>query len=240
MICNKPTGVISLGRPARLTLLAMVMSWAWVLVGGCATVGDYDAGTGPGVNFAGTWRLNAAQSDDPRKVLEKLRPKRSSQAQQAVPSGRRRRGGPQAGQQQDVAPLPDDNADAPLSRSAFSLVPNSDLLRNEVLGIKQLPDAFVLDYGTSVRRLTPGQRSVVSVPGGVGDQSTGWKGKNYVVEVRSQLGVEMQETYSLSDKNGRQLIVKIHIGGSGFPTVSLTRVYDPAGAETPRALPSIE
>jgi hypothetical protein len=236
MIWNNPTGPIAVYRPARLTLLAM----AWALVAGCSTVGSYDSGTGPGVSFAGTWRLNAAQSDDPRKVLAKLRPKRSSSAQPGVGSGRRRRGPPQQSQQPDVPLLPDEASDGPQLRSAFSLVPNSDLLRNEVLGIKQLPDAFVLDYGTSVRRLTPGQHSVVSVPGGVGDQSTGWKGKDYVVEVRSQLGVEMQETYSLSDKNGRQLIVRIHITGSVLPTINLTRVYDPAGSETPRALPSIE
>ena len=237
MICNNPTGPPAVRRAALLLLTAMI-ALAW----GCSTVGSYEPGLPPGVNFAGIWRLNAAQSDDPRKVLEKLRPKRPSSAAPGVQSGgRRRRGGQGPGQgSTQEADLPEDPADAPLPRNAFSLVPNSDLLRNEVLGIKQLPESFVLDYGTSVRRLTPGLRSVVSVPGGVGDQSTGWKGKNYVVEVRSQLGVAVQETYSVSNKNGRQLIVRIHITGSGLPTLNLTRVYDPTGSETPRSLPSID
>jgi hypothetical protein len=238
MICNNSTALVAADRPVRLALLTL----AATLLAGCQGVGSYEPSAPPAVNFAGTWRLNAAQSDDPRKVLQKLQPKRSSSAPPGISSERRRRGG-QPGEgsgRQQVAPLPDDPLEAPLPRSAFALVPNADLLRNEVLGIKQLPDAFVLDYGTSVRRLTPGQHSVVSVPGGVGDQSTGWKGRDYVVEVRSQLGLQMQETYSLSDKNGRQLIVKIHISGSGLPSLNLTRVYDPARSETPRSLPSID
>ena len=113
-------------------------------------------------------------------------------------------------------------------------------LRNEVLAIKQLPDSFVIDYGTSVRRLTPGGRSVVSVPGGVGDQSTGWKGKEYVVQIRSQVGPDVTEQYSLSQKSGKQLIVKVRLSGWSFPNVELTRVYDPAGAAEPRSFPSID
>ncbi len=124
--------------------------------------------------------------------------------------------------------------------SAIPLIPNSDVLRNEVLSIKQRPDAFVIDYGVTVRSYTPGLKNVVSVPGGVGDQSTGWSGKDYVIAISSQLGLQMTQTFSISNKNGRQLIVKIHLSGTGIPTLNLTRVYDPTNAETPRSLPSID
>ena len=230
--------------PAGLRVALLIAAQLLVLEG-CGGVASLDPDAPAGVNFGGTWRLNPAASDDPRKVLERLRPQRQTASNTSGAtnrSGRRRRGSqdPAQGPSQGVPQTPDDSStgDLAMPRSAFSLVPNSDLLRNEVLAIKQRPDAFVLDYGTSVRRLTPGARSVVSVPTGVADQSTGWKGKDYVVDIRSQIGLNMTERYSLSDKNGKQLIVTVHLSGSGFPSVNLTRVYDPAGAELPRSFPT--
>ncbi len=223
----------SVGRTwARLIL----MVGAACALGACAGVGHYDAAEPPGVDLAGTWRLNAAASDDSRKALEKLRPRRpsstSASIDQGPQQGRRRR----QGSQQDPNALPDDFE----PRSAIPLIPDIDVLRNEVMAIRQRPDAFVIDYGTSVRSFTPGAKSVVSVPGGVGDQSTGWKGKDYVVDIRSQLDVSMSQSYSLSNKNGRQLIVKIHISGSGIPTVDVKRVYDPTTTDSPRSLPILD
>ena len=112
----------------------------------------------------------------------------------------------------------------------------SDLLRSEVLTIRQTAGSVALDYGTSVRRFTPGEHSVVSVPGGVADQRTGWKGKEFVVDIRSQVGPDMTERYSLSPDK-KQLIVRVHMSGSNLPNVNLTRVYEP-GSYSPRAFPT--
>jgi hypothetical protein len=224
---------------------------------GCASVGNYASDAPPGGGLEGVWRLNAAESDDPKKVLEKLRREARKRAQYVAPveqqvpqqGGGRRRGGGQAGdgQQQPQTITADDgyqgDPNGPRQvdvRSPFVRVMGSDLLRNEVMAIHETPGSFTLDYGSSIRRLTPGERSVVSVPGGVADQSTGWKGKAYVVELHSQVGPDITEQYSLSEKRGRQLIVKVHLGGSGMPNVSLTRVYDPGGNATPRSLPTID
>lgn len=221
---------------ARLLLFAV----STVLFGlGCSSVGSYGPTAPQGVDFAGTWRLNVAASDDTRKALAKFRPRRRSaqQSQQQV-TGRRRRG-QQSGQNPgDV--LPEEDEGGPPTPTLLTLIPNSDVLRNEVLAIRQRPDAFIVDYGTSTHSFTPGEKSVVSVPEGVGDQSAGWKGKDFVVDVRSQLGMQMTETFSLSNKTGRQLIVKIQLSGSSVPRVALTRVYDPTSAEAPRSLPTIE
>jgi hypothetical protein len=217
---------------------------AWLAAGlvllGCGSVKTYDNGVPPGADFAGTWRLNAALSDDPRQALEKLRPPpRRSTYSQGVPSSGRRRRGQGQGSQQDPS-LPDDLNGPEIRPSPIPLIPNIDVLRNEVLSIKQRPDAFVIDYGVTVRSYTPGLKSVVSVPGGVGDQSTGYHGKDYVIEISSQLGLQMTQVFSVSNKTGRQLIVKIHLSGTGIPTLNLNRVYDPTNAETPRSLPSID
>jgi hypothetical protein len=217
----------------------VLLAGAAYVLGACAGVGHYDSAVPPGVDMAGTWRLDVAASDDARKALDQLRPKRSSPTSapmdQGPQQGRRRRQQGQ-GSQQDPNAVPDDFE----PRSAVPLIPNIDVLRNEVLTIQQRPDAFVIDYGTSVRSFTPGLKSVVSVPGGVGDQSTGWKGKDYVMDVSSQLGVSMSQRFSLSNKNGRQLIVKIHISGSGIPTVDVKRVYDPTTTDSPRSLPVLD
>jgi hypothetical protein len=93
----------------------------------------------------------------------------------------------------------------------------------------------VLDYGTSRRTFTPGQHSVVSAEGGVGDQTSGWKGRAYVIEVKAQNGPAMSEQYELS-ADGKQLIAKLHIGSSELPAVNLTRVYRPTD-QAPQPLP---
>jgi hypothetical protein len=219
---------------ARLVLFAA----ATVLCGlGCSSVGSYGSTAPPGADFAGTWRLNVAASDDPRKALAKFRPRRGASQQTQQMAGRRRRGQQSGQNSNDVFPDDDQGPSAP---TLLTLIPNSDVLRNEVLAIKQRPDAFIVDLGTSTHSFTPGEKSVVSVPEGVGDQSAGWHGKDFVVDVRSQLGMQMTETFSLSTKSGRQLIIKIHLNGSGVPRVALTRVYDATSAEAPRSLPTIE
>jgi hypothetical protein len=211
---------------------------ATVLFGlGCSSVGSFAATAPPGVDFAGTWRLNVAASDDPRKAFAKFRPRRAPAQQSQQVTGRRRRG-QQSGQNPGEV-FPEDD-EGPPTPTLLTLIPNSDVLRNEVLAIKQRPDAFVVDYGTSTHSFTPGEKSVVSVPEGVGDQSAGWHGKDFVIDVHSQLGMQMTETFSLSNKSGRQLIVKIKLSGSSVPRVALTRVYDPTSTEAPRSLPTIE
>ena len=227
---------------ARFTLTGarvVLFAAATVLFGlGCSSVGSYEPTAPPGVDFAGTWRLNVAASDDPRKALEKFRPRRAPAQQTQQAAGRRRRG--QSSGQNPGEAFPGEDEGGPPAPTLLTLIPNSDVLRNEVLAIKQRPDAFIVDYGTSTHSFTPGEKSVVSVPEGVGDQSAGWHGKDFVIDVRSQLGMQMTETFSLSNKNGRQLIVKINLSGSSVPRVALTRVYDPTSSEAPRSLPSIE
>lgn len=228
-----------MSNPTRLVLFAAVMG----LLGlGCSAVGSYEPAAPPGVELAGVWRLNVAQSDDTRKALEKFRPARRSSSQQQAPITGRRRRGQQGQTSQDVTGLPDDDEGGPAPPTLLTLIPNSDVLRNEVLGIKQGADSFTVDYGTSTHSYTPGEKSVVSVPEGVADQSAGWKGKDFVVDVRTQLAMQMTETFSLSTNktSGRQLIVTIHLSGSRMPTLNLKRVYDPTSGESPRSIPSIE
>jgi len=73
------------------------------------------------------------------------------------------------------------------------------------------PDQVSFDYGNYKRSYTPGGHSVVSSENGVADQTSGWDGKDYVINIRPQLGPEIVEQYGLSP-DGKQLTVKTRIG----------------------------
>jgi hypothetical protein len=210
---------------------------------GCVSGPNLSPQAAEGATLAGVWKLDPALSDDPKKVFAKAIPKRSQQYSQA-PMGGRRRGRGQSPRPEDT---PDDNGSGypsgypgdpyggrdfrdPLQRSPYAPMLEEDAFRSDVITIKQSPTAFVIDYGSSTRRLTPGSRSVVSDVRGVADQSTGWHGKDYVIDKRSQDGPNVNERYSLAE-GGKQLVVKMTMGGNGFPAVKLTRVYDAAGAQ---------
>ncbi len=124
---------------------------------------------------------------------------------------------------------------ADVLRSPFSQIFSSDMVRSDVVTIRESPGKFILDYGSSIRRFNPGERSVVSVPNGVADQRTGWKGRDYVVNLRSQEGPNQEEVYALSPDKKR-LTLTLRVGGNGFPNIKLTRVYNP-GTTAPRAYP---
>ena len=219
----------------------------------CGCIGvSLDSEPNAGVSLAGTWRLDAGASDDPGKALDKAvrnAPRSAPVASAPQQTGRRGRRGGQQGQQgqgpvQPAGPSLQEQDDpsvvgpvtrADVLRSPFSQIFSSDMVRSDVVTIRESPGKFILDYGTSVRRLTPGERSVVSVPNGVADQRTGWKGRDYVVSIRSQEGPNQEEVYALSPDKKR-LTLTLTVGGNGFPNIKLTRVYHPA-ADAPRSYP---
>jgi hypothetical protein len=222
---------------------AMIM----LTLGGCAGGGRLSEEAPPGVRLAGVWRLNPAASDDPRKALEHVKRPPAPMVSAPPTQARHRRPGsaPQGGTGteaggNDTAADQEDprdyHGDAQL-RSPYAQLLESDLIRSDVLTIRQTPEALVFDYGTSVRRFKPGMHSVVSVPGGVADQSTGWEGTQYVVQVNSHVSPSMTERYTLSADH-RQLILKLNLAGAGVSSVQLKRVYDAVNDVVPRSLPT--
>lgn len=207
------------------------------------------------VRLQGVWRLNRAASEDPQPIIDKLKDEalkkihRAMNAQQAGSfggpgggqgGGQRRRGG-QGGGTSDQ--LPEDLPQAPgpgmdpLRNSPTMHELRAMLQRSDFLTIKQSSDQVSFDYGTTVRSYTPGGRSVVSSENGVADQTSGWSGKQYVINIKPQVGPLVVEEYSLSP-DGKQLIVKSHIGPFELSKVNLTRVYDATGAVIPNSGPS--
>jgi hypothetical protein len=216
----------------------------------------YAAENSSTVRLQGVWRLNRAASEDPQPIIDKLKEealKKIRRAMNAQPQGsfggpgggqggQRRRGqGGSAGGTSDQ--LPEDLPQAPgpgmdpLRNSPTMHELRAMLQRSDFLTIKQSSDQVSFDYGTTVRSYTPGGRSVVSSENGVADQTSGWSGKQYVVSIKPQVGPLVVEEYSLSP-DGKQLIVKSHIGPFELSKVNLTRVYDATGAVIPNSGPS--
>ena len=202
-----------------------------------------------GVNLAGHWKLDHAASDDPQKLLDHMRAQalkiigRPQQPVLATPPHGGRQGGPATAQREYGAPdpalaqpPPPGTHFDPLLRSPMAHIVNNTVARGEFLTVRQGPGEFVLDYGGVRRRFTPGQHSVVSVEGGVADQTSGWKGREYLIEIKPQNGPQVTEEYGLS-ANGKELVAKLHIASAELPAVSLTRVYRPTDESAPPPLP---
>jgi len=218
-------------RP-RLRLLAC--SLACAILAACGGAGRLSADMPAGVDLSGTWKLNRGLSDDPEKLYEKFRLQRELRnADQPPASAQRdnRRSGPAGG---GAYPLEDPNNPQsaeyqaaanrshlnPYDMGVFGTIPRGDLVT-----IKQRPQQMYINDGLADRSFTPGAQSVVSVPEGVADQHSGWKSKEYVIDVKAQAGPETVERYHLSG-DGKQLLAEIHSHGGNMPSMTIKRVYE--------------
>jgi hypothetical protein len=238
----------------RSTALALVALITLVACGGGA--GRLKPETPPGINLAGTWRLNRQASQDPQPMLEKIRQDEMKRMRRYMrghegeddpdldPYGgstSEERRGPRGGAQRGTSERTDgDQERAGVRRGRFMRMPYEQALgaalTSDSLQIEQSPTRFSITRGDDRRSYTPGGDSVVSVADGVADQHSGWSGREYVIEVRPQVGPHVIERYGLS-ADGHQLVEKFTLTDEGWPKLEFTRVYD-AGALTPRDLPT--
>ena len=219
-------------RPRQQLLACALLCAALSACGGAGSLAEETPG---GVNLAGTWKLNRALSDDPYKIYDKIRRDRAARYGEQAPAPAPARGGGQGqnsgGANPSVDPLAaEQRATAaaiigsshldPFDMGVFGTIP-----RGDVITIRQRPDEMYIFDGTTDRSFTPGVKSVVSVPEGVADQHTGWKGHEYVIDVRAQAGPETIERYHLSD-DGQHLLADISSSGGNMPSIKIKRVYD--------------
>jgi len=241
--------MLTLRAPKSVACTALLVAAA---LAGC--VGTQLSPDAPaGVRLQGVWKLNRTASEDPQKIIDGLRAEALKRLRRMAntlppssmnePGGQRRRGPPSS---QDNGPTEQQQAQDELSqgpgidplRNSPTMHVLTDILRrSDYITIRQSAEEIVFDYGATVRSYTPGGRSVVSSENGVADQTSGWKSKEYVINIRPQVGPQWVEEYGLSP-DGKQLIVKSHIGPFELSKVNLTRIYDATGAVVPNATPS--
>lgn len=222
-------------RIARLCLYALTSA----AVAGCGGVSSLDPDSPHAVNLSGSWVLNHPASDDPQKLFDKLRPKGTTHRDTSMiddatgPYGADN--GQQGRRQRPVQPLYRNNDIITHGQVMRALA--ADVARAEQLTIRQTSTQITFDYGTTAHTYTPGTKSVVSAAWGVADQSSGFKGKDFVIQVKPQTGVRSVESFSLSP-DGKHMIEQLHLGGGDYPSVDLKRVYDHTDNALPRALPT--
>jgi hypothetical protein len=212
-----------MNRLAATALVSALLGFA-----GCSSVGSLASASPQGVQLAGAWRLNRAQSDDPSKLMRKIRGSRHHEP----PSDNL------PGSDEVDVPMADDRPrdrgnDGRRGRGMAGDYLGEVGLGRGVLRIEQHSSEIVIDNGVRIRKLTPGSSSVVSAANGVADQSSGWKGNEFLVETSGRDRPTIVERYSLS-ADRRQLVVVVKINGRGeLPNVEFKRVYDaaPDGAE---------
>jgi hypothetical protein len=203
---------------------------------GCTGLSRLSDEPPPGVNLAGNWQLDPQASTDSRQALKQIVPpppkrKRQSPSGEGGYSTGGDSGGPQdTGEQgppsggRGGARFTQSGGDANNIPIDISLQ-QSLLTGGDYLKVEQRPNEFVISNGETTRSFVPGESSVVSVPSGVADQRTGWKGKEYWIEIKPQVGPRATEKLRLSDK-GDQLIETIDVGSEGrVRKLHVTRVY---------------
>jgi hypothetical protein len=216
-----------------------------------ACAGTPTAETPAGVSLAGTWKLSHSLSDDPQRVIAKMRAQafkiiaRTGGGPDETPrGGPYGRGGAAGTQAPDMNPvlMPDEPSATgrgahrpdPLRYSPMMNVLSETLARGDFLTVRQSSEQLAFDYGTTARTFTPGVHSVVSAQMGVADQVSGWEGREYVIHIRAQLGPNIVDQFGLSN-DGQRLIEKLRIGPAELPAIALTRVYERTTETAPRA-----
>jgi hypothetical protein len=212
---------------AKLWIRAALIYVAGCLAA-CTSMTHVSAETPAGVNLAGTWKLDPQHSTDSRKALDDV----LKTAGKAHPP--RARAGGLGGPGSDAALLAEPPmVFAPDVSEQKSLLANGDWLK-----IEQRANEIVISNAQSSRSYVPGERSVVSVPDGVADQRSGWKGHEYWISIKPQVGPSSTQTFKLSP-DGKQLLETIEIARDGrIPSIKVTRVYVPTQEQAPSAVPS--
>lgn len=213
---------------------------AMLALAACSSVGKLTSSSPPALDLSGTWKLNRPASDDPAKLFADLHARqhrapppdveRADESEGGMPGepGTHRRTSEDAG---NGGRPPQRHQDGGL----LTEVERQFAAGRGILRISQSATEIAIDNGTRVRKFTPGGRSVVSVPGGVADQQSGWDGREFVIDTSGRNRPEIIERYSLiADRS--QLIVVVKINGHGeLPNLEFRRVYDtaPASSEEP-------
>jgi hypothetical protein len=222
---------------------------------GCAGTPRLSSQLPAGVRLAGDWKLDPAHSDDLGKAVEELHAQQAKERHETAEDqqqgsggyGRRRTGGGQQGGQQggeggqgeSPSVLEGDEqgigaVGSPRSSAVDELM--SNVPQGDYLRIKVSSSAFTVISGDSTDEYTAGVESDISAVQGDAQQFTGWKGTDYVIDTRPQLGAEIIQTFSLT-KDGT-LSMTVRLSGNHI-RFNFTRIYDRTTGVTPLAPPTI-
>lgn len=219
----------------RLRFLAFLLT-------SCAAFGAaaLDALPPRSVDLSGTWKLNAALSDDAEHML---------QERQRREWERYMRWRKQQERMYPPAAAPPIEVDGPATREPSPSRRASMKRRQEVLykmlaisdtlDIRQ--DGATLDIVSAVesRRVVAGSNTQVSMPEGqLADSKVGWDGQWFVIDRRVRAGPRALEKFRLVPKTGQLEYQMKWSGESELAGMKIKRVYDRVTEQPPPADPA--
>ena len=199
---------------------------------GCAafSAAALDAVPSRGVDLSGSWKLNAALSDDAEHMLaERQREERERymqwrrQQERMYPPGRRRR----SMSTDPATPRePSSARRASMKRREENL--HKMLAISDTLAIRQ--DGATLDIVSAVesRRVVAGSHTQVSMPEGeLADSKVGWDGQWFVIERSVRSGPRVVEKFRLVPKTGQlEYRDEVVAATASSPGMKVRRVFD--------------
>lgn len=192
------------------------------------------------VDLTGLWVINSTLSDNPKEILEKRREKAGSNRTRRVggsgPGGGMGRGPggvggiPPGGVGGPVRRMPDRQVESDSGRSEPTNETLDELLAwPEQLDIKQEMHTYTISSINQTSSCKPGE-AAVQVPmrdGYLADQHCGWKSKQFVIELKSPIGLTRIDRYELSKKTDQLVVITELKGGRGpLKGLKLKRTYD--------------
>ena len=181
------------------------------------------------VDLSGSWKLNAALSDDAEHMLEELQRKQREQymkwrraQERAYPSN--------APPPIDVEGSGEPRGPNPSRRA--SMKRHQEMLQ-QMLGISDTlvihQDGTTLDFLSAVdsRRVVAGSRTQVSMPAGeLADSTVGWDGQWFVIDRSARQGPHVVERYRLVPKTGQLEYEMKWSGDTEIAGMKIKRVFD--------------
>jgi hypothetical protein len=102
------------------------------------------------------------------------------------------------------------------------------LATQEQLDIRQQPSALTFSGIEASSTCTTGAAAQVSMPdGNLADRQCGWKGKKFIVELKSPKGLTRTDQYELTKKADQLIVITKFEGGRGpLSGLKIKRTYD--------------
>ena len=187
---------------------------------------DYAAAPKRAIDLSGAWKLNAAQSEDPERMLqERLDAERERYM--------RRRQEYEASRPPEVPPPIDIDAPPPTRTPGprpWQKQQQENFRRmlglTQTLHIDQRAATVEIVSDVETRRITAGSRTQVSMPEGqLADSTAGWDGEWFVIERKVRRGPRVIEKFRLL-KNGQLEYLMAWSGDTELAGIKARRLFD--------------
>lgn len=199
-------------------LLALVL-----LMSGAVAFADYDAQPRRPIDLSGYWKLNAALSDDPERMLaERLEAERQRYVRERRREQRARQPGAPADIQVERRLRPWQKRQLENFRRMLAV--------SDSLTIEQQGADVTITSAVESRRVTAGSHTQVSMPEGqLADSEVGWDGEWFVIERHVRRGPGALEKFRLL-KNGQLEYYMRWSGDTELAGMKVRRIFDRSSA----------